>query len=432
MARFEVTKEGVPAESGMLEGLSSDDPVSASAPVRDSAPPLRIFRPYKARETFLPFFSPSIGEEEIAEVVDTLRSDWITTGPKTLRFEEEFCRRFDAPGALGLNSCTAGLHTSLLTLGIGPGDEVITTPMTFAASVSVIEHVGATPVLADVEPDTLNIDPARIEAAITSKTKAVLPVHYAGHPAELDSIRTLALAYGLFIIEDAAHAISAKYRGRWIGSGPDPVSFSFYATKNITTAEGGMLTGDPDFLAKAKVISMHGLSRDAWNRYGYKGSWYYEVTVPGFKYNMSDVQASLGLVQLRNLTAAQLRRRQIVQMYAEAFASLPCFELPVERPDVEHAWHLYVLRLQEGALRIGRDQFVAELKERNIGTSVHFVPIHLHPFYRDKYGWAPEAFPVAYDNYRRMLSLPLHLRLSDEDVDDVIATVLDLAETFQS
>lgn len=386
-----------------------------------------MFRAHRTlRPAFLPFAPPAIGEEEIAAVVDTLRSDWITTGPKTRAFEQQFADFLGAPGALALNSCTAGLHTALVTLGIGPGDEVITTPLTFAASVNVIEHVGARPVLVDVEPDTLNIDPGQIERAVTARTKAILPVHYAGHPADLDRIRAVARAHRLSILEDAAHALPARYRDRAIGSGANPTAFSFYATKNLTTAEGGMLTGDPEFLARARVISLHGMSRDAWRRYDKGGSWYYEILLPGFKYNMTDIQAAMGLCQLKKLEAFQQRRREVVAQYQAAFAHDQALEVPVARPEVEHAWHLYVLRLKRGALRIDRDRFVEELKERNIGASVHFIPIHLHPYYRQKYRYAPDAFPVAYDAYGRMLSLPLHPRLSDDDVADVIAAVLDI------
>lgn len=382
------------------------------------------------RKSFLPFSPPLIGEEEIAEVVDTLKSDWITTGPKTRRFEEEFAKYLGAPGALALNSCTAGLHTALVALGVGPGDEIITTPMTFAASVNVIEHVGARPVLVDVEPDTLNIDPRQVEAAITSRTKGILPVHYAGHPVDLDAIWEIARSKGLFVLEDAAHALPAKYKGRLIGSGENPVAFSFYATKNLTTGEGGMLTGTPEFLEKARVIALHGMSRDAWKRYQKGGSWYYEVVLPGFKYNMTDIQAAMGLWQLKKLGAMQSRRQEIVRAYNAAFAQVEVLELPTTRPEVEHAWHLYVLRLRPEALKIGRDQFIEELKARNIGASVHFIPIHLHPYYRQKYGYRPQDFPVAYSNYQRILSLPLSPRLTDQDVADVVEAVMDIIQKF--
>jgi len=392
---------------------------------------MTVSPPPTRRTAFLPFSPPLIGEEEIAEVVDTLRSNWITTGPKTKRFETDFAAAVRAPGALALNSCTAALHTALVTLGIGPGDEVITTPTTFVASVNVIEHVGARPVLADVTADTLNLDPERVAAAISPRTRAIIPVHFAGHPVDLDALGTLAEARRLVLVEDAAHAIPATYKGRPVGSGANPVAFSFYATKNLTTGEGGMLTGDPDFLARARVVSLHGMSRDAWKRYDKGGSWFYEVVLPGFKYNMTDIQAALGIWQLRKLAHHQKRRHAVVSQYDEGFADDPALERPVARRDVEHAWHLYVLRLRTDALRIDRDRFIAELAERNIGTSVHFIPIHLHPYYRDRYGYAPEHFPVAYENYRRMLSLPLNPGLTDQDVADVIEAVRDVTRRFR-
>lgn len=383
------------------------------------------------RSEYLPFSPPAIGEDEIAEVVEALRSGWITTGPKARQFEAEFAARLGAPAALGLNSCTAGLHTALATLGIGPGDEVITTPMTFAASVNVIEHVGARPVLVDVEHDTLNIDPVAVERAITPRTRALLPVHFAGHPAELDPLAELARTHRLAVVEDAAHALPAAYRGRPIGAGENPVSFSFYATKNLTTGEGGMLTGGADFLARARVLSLHGMDRDGWKRYAKGGSWFYEIVAPGFKYNLTDIQAAMGLAQLRRLDAMQQRRREVVALYQHAFRDVDSLELPSARPHVEHAWHLYVVRLRLDRLRIDRDRVIQELTARNIGTSVHFIPVHLHPWYRERYGFVPGQFPVAYASYLRALSLPLHPGLTDEDVGDVVGAVHDVLEGFR-
>lgn len=383
------------------------------------------------RSEFLSYSPPCISTEERDEVVDTLSSDWITTGPKTQRFQSEFKSLVGADAALALNSCTAALHTALMTLGVGSGDEVITTPMTFCASVNVIEHVGATPILVDVDPDTLNISPERIANAVTPRTKCILPVHYAGHPCDMDPIMELAAGSGLYVVEDAAHALPAKYNGQTIGTIGDMTAFSFYATKNLTTAEGGMLTGSSDLIDKAKIISLHGMSRDAWKRYEKAGSWFYEVMFPGFKYNMTDIQASIGLQQLKKLNSFQDRRRAVARIYNDAFSQYPCFETPSERPGVDHAWHLYVLRLNVDTLRIGRDQFIDELKARNIGTSVHFIPIHVHPFYAKKYGYQPDDFPVAYSNYVRLLSLPLNPRLDDQDVADVIEAVVDVAQTFK-
>lgn len=386
---------------------------------------------FQRRSTFLPFSPPSISEEEIAAVVETLRSEWITTGPKTKEFEQHFADYIGASAALALNSCTGGLHIALAALGIGPGDEVITTPITFACSANVIEHVGATPILADVEPETLTLDLQQVAQKITARTKAIMPVHFAGHPAEMRPLLDLAAQHRLFVIEDAAHALPAKYEGQMIGTLSDFTAFSFYATKNLTTAEGGMLTGTPERIAEARLWSLHGMNRDAWKRYSSEGSWYYEVVLPGFKYNMTDIQAALGIVQLRRLSEFQARRRAIVAQYQAAFSALEALQVPVERPNVEHAWHLYTLRLNLEQLRITRAQFIEELKARNIATSVHFIPIHLHPYYRDRYGWRPEDFPVAYWEYQRLVSLPLHPRLSDADVADVINAVYDVVSVFR-
>jgi dTDP-4-amino-4,6-dideoxygalactose transaminase len=413
------------------ESLTLSEPAAAVNPAAAVQPnPVSSEAPARRRREFLLFSPPAVGQAEIDEVVDTLRSGWITTGPKTQQFEAAFRNRVEAPAALAINSCTAGLHLGLLSVGVQPGDEVITTPMTFCASANVIEHVGATPRFADIEADTLNLDPAAVEAAVTPRTRAILAVHYAGHPAELDSIRDIAARHRLALIEDAAHAIPASYKGRLVGSTENPTAFSFYATKNLTTGEGGMFTGSAELVARARTLALHGMSRDAWQRYGPGGSWFYEVEEPGFKYNMTDIQAAMGLAQLRQLGGFQRRRREIAGLYSQAFGPIDALEIPTERPEVEHAWHLYVLRLRLGALKIGRNRFIEELRGRNIGTSVHFIPVHLHPFYRQKYGYQPDQFPVALGNYQRMLSLPIHPRLSDTDVNDVIDAVLDIARRF--
>jgi len=375
---------------------------------------------------YVPFSPPHIGEEEIAEAIDTLRSGWITTGPKTARFEQEFSAAVGAPAALGLSSCTAGLHLALVALGIGRGDRVATTPMTFAASVNVIEHVGATPLLVDVEPDTLNLSPDALGRALAPDVKAIIAVHYAGHPVDLDAIEALARSRGIPIVEDAAHALPAFHHGRPIGSHGHLTAFSFYATKNLTTCEGGMLTGDPELVARAKTLSLHGLSRDAAQRYERGGSWRYEILAPGFKYNMTDLAAGIGLAQLRKLPAFQLRRRAIVDRYDRAFAGLDTLRTPVERPGCRSALHLYPIRLELERLSIDRDEVIRRLDAAGVGTSVHFIPIHLHPFYRDKYGFAPDDFPVAHDAFRRLISLPLNSGMQDEDVAHVIGAVRDV------
>lgn len=384
-----------------------------------------------ARSEFLWFQPPCLDEREAKAVADVLASGWITTGLVCKKFETAFTEQFGSPAALGVSSCTAAMHIALATLGVGPGDEVITTPMTFAATVNVIEQVGAKPILADVEPDTLNVDPREIAKKVTPRTRAIMPVHYAGHPADLDAIRDIASSYHLSIVEDAAHAVAAKYKGQWIGCGENPVAFSFYATKNLTTAEGGMLTGSRDFVEHARVLSLHGMSHDAWNRYSREGDWYYEIVAPGFKYNMSDITAAIGLVQLEKLGRMQERRRAIARRYTSALAGCDALQCPTERADVLHAWHLYVLRLNLAALRIDRARFIEELKTRNIGSSVHFIPVHLHPYYRDKYGYAPSDFPVAYDNYQRVISLPMSARHTDQDIDDVIEAVLGIADQYR-
>ena len=423
----------------------------------------------RLRSTTLPFGGHAVGDEEIAEVVSTLGSAWITTGPKVKRFEEEFAAFLSAPAALAVNSCTAALHLALVALGIGPGDEVVTSPMTFCASVNVIEHVGARPVLVDVEPDTLNIAPRQVEAALadapgrahahatgrSSRTrgggvKAILPVHLYGHPCDMRAILDIARAKDLDVIEDAAHALPAKHEGRLVGSRPGDVPdthtaaprvltcFSFYATKNLTTGEGGMLTGAAELIDEARTWSLHGMSRNAWKRYDVGGSWYYEVLHPGFKYNMTDVQASMGVHQLRKLPAFQARRREIAYRYQHAFSEFPELDIPVERPEVEHAWHIYILRLRTERLRFPgldspaavRNRFIEELRTRQIGTSVHFIPIHLHPYYRDKYGFRPGDFPVANREYERLVSLPIYPRMSNDDVDDVVDAVADILEHY--
>jgi dTDP-4-amino-4,6-dideoxygalactose transaminase len=314
----------------------------------------------------------------------------------------------------------------LAAMGVKPGDEIITTAMTFCSTVHVIEHLGARPVLVDVEPDTLCIDPKAVERAATAKTRGLLPVHVYGHPCDMDPLLELAAAHQLFVLEDAAHALPTRYKGRMVGTIGTAAAFSFYATKNMTTAEGGMLTADPDLIAQARMWSLHGMSRDAYKRYSAEGSWFYEVVLPGFKCNMTDIQASLGIQQLKKLPRFQERRREIVRRYHAAFGELREVQVPVEREGCESAWHLYPLRLNLEMLTIGRNQFIEELKARNIGTSVHFIPIHIHPYYRDKYGYKPEDFPVAFANYQRLVSLPLHPRLSEQDVNDVIEAVQDV------
>ncbi len=376
------------------------------------------------RDTFLPPFAPCLGKEEYEEVLDTLRSGWLTMGPKTRRFEEAFAEYVGAQHAIAVSSCTAGLHLALVAGGIGPGDEVITTPLTFCSTANVIVHQGATPVLADVRPDTLNIDPREIQRRITPRTRAVIPVHLAGQPCQMDEIRSVADEHGLLLIEDAAHATGAEYRGRKIGTFGDVTVFSFYATKNLTTGEGGMIcTEDQDLAEKMRILRLHGISQDAWKRYTDKGSWYYEVLLPGYKYNMTDLQAALGLHQLARQEEFLRVRERYARIYAEAFADLPEIRAPFVKSHVRHAWHLYIVQLDLQRLTIDRGEFIEALRRENVGASVHFIPLHLHPFYQGRYGLQRGDFPVAETAYEGIVSLPLYPRMTEEDVNDVVQAV---------
>ena len=376
------------------------------------------------RSTFLPFARPDIGPEELDAVREVLEAGWITTGPRTKQFEAEFAAAVGAKHAVAVNSCTAALHLALEAAGLRADDEVIVPAYTFAATAEVVRYFGARPVLVDVEPDTVNIDTRRVEEAITPRTRAVIPVHIAGLAADLDALTSICRPRGIAIVEDAAHSFPASCGGRPIGAIGDFTCFSFYATKSIATGEGGMLcTENDEWADRCRVMSLHGISRDAWKRYTAEGSWYYEIVAPGFKYNLTDIASALGLAQLRRADAMRERRQQIAARYSEAFASIDALQLPPDRPGDLHAWHLYMLRLNAGRLAIDRARFVEELKARQIGTSVHFIPLHLHPYYRDLYGYTPESFPVAWREYQREISLPIYSKMSDGDVEDVIEAV---------
>jgi len=379
-------------------------------------------------ESFLSFAPPAISEDEIAEVVETLRSGWLTTGPRVQRFEAEFAELTGSPCALALNSGTAALHLAIAAAHIGPGDVVITTPLTFCACVNVIVQQGATPVLADICEDDLNLDPEQVERWITPATRAILAVDYGGQPARLGELKRLADAHGLLLLEDAAHAVGARYGGVPVGAIADATAFSFYATKNLTTGEGGMLTSlEPELDAEARVLSLHGMSRDAWRRYQQGGSWAYDVVAPGFKYNMSDMQAALGLVQLRRLEELNSRREAIAAHYHEALSGCEHVMLPDTRPEVRHVWQLYALRLRLESLRIDRARFIEALTERGIGSSVHFIPIHHHSYYREGFGFSPADLPVTERVFPELLSLPIHPSMTDADVDRVADAVQSIA-----
>lgn len=386
----------------------------------------------RVRSKFLPFALPSIGNEEIDEVVDSLRSGWITTGPKVKRFEDEFAQYIGCRHAVAVNSCTAALHIALAALDIGEGDEVIVPTMTFCSTANVVVHAGAKPVLVDIGQD-LNVQPDAIERAITPRTKAVMLVHYSGQSCDLQPLYELAKKHKLAVIEDAAHAVGTEYLGHKIGSSyhtdllgsnKHVTCFSFYAIKNLTTGEGGMIvTSDSALAERMRSLSLHGMNRDAWKRYNSTGSWFYEVQEAGFKHNMTDIQAAMGIHQLRKLDGFIETRARYAQFYAEAFSDMPEIGTPLVHPERKHAWHLYVINLALGKLKIDRAQFIEALRAQNIGTSVHFIPVHLHPYYREKFGYRRGDLQQAETLYDAMVSLPLYPAMTEEDVSDVIHAI---------
>lgn len=379
------------------------------------------------KEGFIPFFVPSIGQEEIDEVVETLRSGWLTSGPRVARLEEAFRAYVGSGQAVAVSSCTAGLHLALAALGIGPGDEVVTSTLTFCSTANVVVHLGARPVLADIGLDDYNLDPADLERRLTPRTRAVIPVHYGGQPCRMDEILAIARQHKLAVVEDAAHAVGAEYRGRRIGVLGDAAAFSFYATKNMTTGEGGMVTSDDPALAeRVRLLSLHGMSRDAWGRYTDQGSWYYEVLAPGYKYNLTDIQAALGIHQLKKLEGFLGVRQRYADLYRRHLAGVEGVVLPAARPEVRHAWHLYPIRLEAERLTIDRARFIELLRERGIGASVHFIPVHLHPWYREQYGYKRGDFPQAEAAYQGLVSLPLYPLLGEEGLARVAEAVADI------
>ncbi|MFN8535606.1 MAG: DegT/DnrJ/EryC1/StrS aminotransferase family protein [Dehalococcoidia bacterium] len=387
------------------------------------------------RDSYLPLCTPSITDAEIAAVTTAMRSGWLSTGPKVREFEEAVSAYTGAKHAIAVSSCTAALQIALAAHDIGPGDEVITTPITFVSTANVVIHQGARPVFADIDPRTFNISPATIERQITKQTRAIIPVHYAGLPCDMDAILAIARQHNLVVIEDAAHAIGTiDAHGRQIGGNDETMAaFSFYATKTMTTGEGGVLTtSDPKLAETARHYSLHGITKDAWKRYSAAGTWYYEVLHAGFKANMTDPEASLGLVQLSRLESFIERREAICQRYDEAFRTLPELITPLNLPGVRHSRYIYPLLVRTEYLKIDRAEFITKLRDLNIGTSVHFIPVHLHPFYRDEFGHKPGDFPVSEWMYERVISLPLFPDMTDEDAGDVIEAVRYLVETNRS
>ena len=383
--------------------------------------------------SFLPYNRSLIGQEEIDAVVEVLRGGWLTTGARTREFEAAFARYVGAANTVALNSCTAALHLALVAVGIREGDEVILPTMTFAASGEVIFYLGAGPVLVDCLPNSFQLDPEQVAGKITSRTRAILPVHFAGAPCDLDPICDLARRHNLKIIEDAAHALPTRYKGRMVGTVGDITCFSFYATKTLTTGEGGMVASEnPDYTEKIRRLSLHGISKDAWKRYSAEGSWRYDILDVGYKYNMTDLQAALGLAQLAKCDSMLARRAYIANCYDHLLQSLDGFTtLPVPA-DIEHAWHLYIVQVNHEALTINRDRVVEELKNRGIGTSVHFIPLHLHPLYQTKLGYRDGDFPNAEERFSRAISLPIYAAMSEADISRVMDALADIERKFHS
>jgi UDP-4-amino-4,6-dideoxy-N-acetyl-beta-L-altrosamine transaminase len=392
--------------------------------------PLAVDGGTPVRSTLLPYGRQSIDEDDIESVVEVLSSDWLTTGPKVAEFEEAFATRVQAKYAVSFSSGTAALHGAAFAAGLKPGDEAITSPMTFAATANCVLYQGATPVFADVSADTLNLDPDEVKSRITPRTRALLPVDYAGHPADMDAILELAARHGLVVIEDACHALGAEYRGRSTGSIAHMTVFSFHPVKHLATGEGGMVTtGSADYAEKLRQFRNHGISSDARQRQR-DGQWHYEMVALGFNYRLTDIACALGLSQLKKLEANLLRRREIAARYAAEFSSLPEVIVPLVRAEVIPAWHLYPIRLRLERLSTDRAQVFRALRAENIGVNVHYIPVHLHPYYRDRFGYHGGEYPVAENAYKRLISLPMFHGMNDQDVHDVIAAVKKVALAF--
>ena len=381
----------------------------------------------KKRKDFLPLAKPTIEEDEINEVIKVIKSGWLTTGPRVTEFEESMQKYLGCKKAIGLTSCTGGLHIALAALGIKPGDEVIVPTYTFAASAHVVAWLGAKPVLVDVEKDTFNIDPKKIEDAVTNRTKAIMPVHFAGHSCDMNKIMEIAEKHNLYVIEDAAHAIGTDYNGKKIGNFGDATVFSFYAIKTITTAEGGMVvTNDEKFGNKLKRYSYFGVDKDAFNRYTDKGNWYYEIIELGYKYNMDNIQGAMGVEQLKKLELFIEKRRRLANLYNNLLKDVPEVITPTEKKYTRHTYHLYPILIDIDSRALARTEFINKLREYNIGASVHFIPLHLHPYYQKTYGYKNGDFPVAENLFEREVSLPLYPRMNDGDVRYVVEAIKEI------
>lgn len=381
----------------------------------------------KVKEQIVPFHSADVGEHEAQAAAEVVLSGWLTMGPKTIEFERKFASYIGARHAIGVSSCTAGLHLALDAIGLKQGDEVLVPTTTFTATAEVVTYFKARPVLVDVEAETLCMDPADAERRITEKTRAVIPVHYAGQPCDMEAIQDMAKRHGLRVIEDAAHSLPASYHGIRVGAISELTAFSFYATKTLTTGEGGMVTTDNDDLAtRMRMMRLHGIGRDAWKRYSAEGSWFYEVLDVGYKYNLTDIQSAIGIVQLAKCDRMRTARAEIATRYTEEFSKERALQVPAIGDNCDSAWHLYVLRLNLEEISITRSEMIEKLRERGIGTSVHFIPLHMHPYYRNAYGYVAEDFPVASKQYQRYISLPIFPGMTSTQVDYVIENVLEI------
>lgn len=381
---------------------------------------------------FLPFHQALIGDDDIEAVVSVLKSGWLTTGSRTRKFENAFAQYVGASNAVALNSCTAALHLALAAIGLKEGDEVILPTMTFSSTGEVVFYFKAKPVLVDCEQDSFQVDPAAIERAITPRTRAIIVVHFAGCPAQIDAILDIARRHNLKVIEDAAHALPAQFKGKMIGSFGDLTCFSFYATKTLTTGEGGMATTEnTEYAERIRILSLHGISKDAYKRYTAEGSWRYEILDVGYKYNMTDIQAGLGLSQLAKCDAMREKREQLARRYSATLSATDAYAIPVVPPDVQHAWHLYVIQVNSQVLSISRDRVIEELKERGVGTSVHFIPLHTHPYYRRRLDYRIGQLPRAESHFERAISLPLFPAMTVDDSDHVIESLLDVARKYR-